>query len=269
MKLTTKSVNLLFFRGKNLPVIAITSLIVFFSSCVTQRNVEYLNFKKKGTKEFTEAKTDEYRLKAGDELYIQISSLDDAALNVFSSASAMQSLYMGSINPYGASLISHHINKEGYLQLPVLGKILVTDKTLTQVSGILEDSLEFILNEPVVSVKLVNRYISVLGEVRNPGHYAFSQDKLSVYDALGLAGDITDYGNRTRVILTRNENGKNFCVDLDLTEPDILASEYYYVQPNDMIYVKPLRKRVWGMREFPYAVIISTITTGILLYSVF
>jgi polysaccharide export outer membrane protein len=75
------------------------------------------------------------------------------------------------------------------------------------------------------------------------------------------------YSNRKDVILTRNENGKNILVSLDLTKPEILESEYYYIRPNDIIYVKPLEKRVWGTPEFPFALILSTLTFTLLLYS--
>ena len=164
--------------------------------------------------------------------------------------------------------MSYSIDKDGYLLLPVIGNIFVKDKTLSQVSVILRDSLNHVLNQPIVSVKLVNRYVSILGEVRNPGHYPYSQEKLSIYDAIGLAGDITDYGNRDKVILVRNENGENIRINLDLTRSEILASEFYYLRPNDIVYVKPLRNKFWGMRQFPFSILFSTITTGLLIYNI-
>jgi polysaccharide biosynthesis/export protein len=251
----------------NVYLVAIIALFSILSSCVTQRNVEYLQDKSRNIKAFDEAEFPDYKLKPNDELYIQINSLDEAAANVFSS-SVQQSLYVGSMQPYGASLISHSIDKDGFLLLPVIGKILVKDKTLSEVAIILKDSLNHILNQPIVSVKLVNRYVSILGEVNNPGHIPYAQEKLSIYDALGLAGDITDFGNRNDVILVRNENGENIRIDVDLTRSDILASGYYYLRPNDIVYVKPLRNKFWGMRQFPFSVLFSTITTGLLIYNI-
>jgi polysaccharide biosynthesis/export protein len=236
------------------------------SSCVTQRKVEYLKNKDSNIKAFEEAEFPDYRLKPNDELYIQISSFDEAAANVFS-ASGQQSLYTGSMQPYGASLLAYSVDKEGFLLLPIIGNIFVKDKTLSQVSFILRDSLTHILNRPAVTVKLVNRYVSVLGEVKNPGLFPYAQDKISIYEAVGLAGDITDYGNRNDVILIRNENGKNMRYSMDLTKSDILASEYYNLRPNDIVYVKPLRNKFWGMRQFPFAIVLETITTGLLIYN--
>ena len=142
---------------------------------------------------------------------------------------------MGTIQPYGASLLSYSVDKDGFLILPVNGKVMVRDKTLSDVRFILKDSLNHILNHPVVSVKLVNRYVSILGEVNNPGHFPYSKDKLSIYDAIGLASDINDYGNRNYVTLVRNMNGENSRINLDLTKSDILSSQYYYVRPNDIV----------------------------------
>lgn len=253
---------------RNVYSISIITLFFLMSSCVTQRKVEYLMDKNKNIRAFDEAEFPDYKLKPNDELYIQINSLDEAAANVFSN-STQQAIYSGVMSPYGASLMSYSIDKEGFLLLPVIGNILVKDKTLSEVSVILKDSLNHILNQPVVSVKLVNRYISVLGEVSNPGHFPYSQDKLSIYDAIGLAGDITDYGNRNEVILVRNENRKNIRINIDLTRADILSSGYYNLRPNDIVYVKPLRNKFWGMRQFPFTILFSTITTGLLIYNIF
>jgi polysaccharide export outer membrane protein len=117
-------------------------------------------------------------------------------------------------------------------------------------------------------VKLVNRYVSVLGEVKNPGHFSYSQDKFNIYDAIGLAGDITDYGNRTKVILVRNENGENLRINIDLTKSEILTSDYFFMRPNDIIYVVPLRKKFWGFNQFPFSLLLSAITTGLLIYTI-
>ena len=217
---------------------------------------------------FKEAEFSDYRLKPDDELYIQITSLDEAAANVFAN-NRQDSYTLDIYNLMGRHLLSYTVDKDGYLLLPVIGKIMVKDKTTTEVSSILKDSLSHILNQPVVSVKLVNRYVSILGEVKNPGHFAYSQDKLTIYDALGLAGDITDYGNRSKVILIRNINGENLRINMDITRSDILSSDYYNLRPNDIVYVKPLKKKFWGMRQFRFDILFSAITTGVLFYSIF
>lgn len=242
-------------------------MLCLMTSCVTQRQVEYIQDKDKNIKGFIETEFLDYILKPNDELYIQINSLDEGTINFFSNSTGGSSGTAVS-SPYVASLFSYTVDREGHILLPLIGSVKVTGKTLFEVSSILKDSLINVLNQPIVSVKLVNRYISVLGEVRNPGHFAYSQEKLTIFDAIGLAGDITDYGNRDEVILLRNENGKNFRINLNLASSDILASDFYNMRPNDIIYVKPLRNKFWGMRQFPFAVFFSTITTALLIWSI-
>jgi polysaccharide export outer membrane protein len=232
-------------------------------SCVTQRNLEYMNKDKKTADSISKPEYSEYHLQSNDALYIQISSLDDAASNVFAQSAGQQF----TLDPYSAYLSSYTIDQQGNIQLPVIGKIQASGKTLPQVSQMIKDSVENILSLPMVTVKLVNQYVSVLGEVNAPGHYIYSQDRFTIFNALGLAGDISPYGNRKQVILIRNENGETIQTKVDLTSKDIIASKYYYIQPNDLIYVKPLRKRVWGMEQFPFTLIFSTLTTGIVVYT--
>lgn len=240
----------------------------FFSACVSHRNVEYLQDRNKQIREFKEAILDDYVLKPNDELYIQISSLDEASANIFSSMNGQNQYGAASLQPYSASLTSYAVDKDGFVLIPLIGHIFVKDKTTVQVSSMIRDSLSGILNQPIVTVKLVNRFVSVLGEVRVPGHFTLSQEKVTIFDALALAGDITEYGDRHEVILTRNLDGRNLRISIDLTKSSIMSSEYYYVRPNDMIYVKPLRKKFWGLKEFPFSIILSTISTALLIYTV-
>lgn len=237
---------------------------ILLNSCVVQHDLEYMKAKKESPVASYEPEFSEYHLQPNDALYIQISSLDDIASNVFAQSAGQQP----NLDPYSAYMSSYTIDQNGYVQLPVIGKIHASGRTTLEVVDLIKDSVENILSLPVITVKLVNQYVSVLGAVRNPGHYVFSQEEFTIFNALGLAGDITIYGNRKEVMITRNENGKVFTMNFDLTSPEILSSKYYYIQPNDMIYVKSMNKRFWGMEQFPFVLILTTITTGLLIYSV-
>ena len=261
-----------FHTFKKIPIWLILISTLFFSSCVTHRNLEYLSDKDNKDEpiiSYIEAKIPDYKLKPNDELNINIKSLDDPTTNVFQQLGNQQGSNSGYNTPYSASLTSYTIDKSGFIQLPVIGNMHVEDRTIPEVISMLQDSLNNILSSPTVTIKLVNRYVSVLGEVARPGNFSYAQEKLNVFDALGLAGDITTYGNRNEVTLVRNENGKNMRIKIDLTSADLLASEYYYLRPNDLIYVKPLQKKFWGLAQFPWTVLLSTISTVILIYTVF
>lgn len=253
-----------FMLYRNIKTGVLVLSISLLTSCVTQRDVEYIQDSNKEIKSFDEPEFPEYRLKSNDELYIKINSLDEAAANIFSNATQQPM----SLDPYGTSMLSYSVDQEGFLLLPVIGNVFVKGKSLPEVSFILRDSLKNVLNQPIVTVKLVNRYVTILGEVNAPGHVTYSQEKLSIFDAIGLAGDITDYGNREKVILIRNENGDNIRANINLNRSEILASGLYYLRPNDIVYVKPLRNKFWGMRQFPWTVFFSTITTGLLIYEI-
>lgn len=238
------------------------ALIFMISSCVTQSNLEYIQDRVFSQESRQEPEFSEYRLQANDALYIQINSLDDQASNIFSMSGTQMTL-----EPYSAYMNSYTIDAEGNIALPVVGKLQVTGKTLNEVKEMIQNEVDNILSLPMITVRLVNRYVDILGEVTSPGHYVYSQDKLTIFNAIGLAGDISEYGNRKKVTLVRNEEGQNRITELDLTSMDILSSPYYFIQPNDLIYVSPLRKRIWGLREFPFTLIFSTITTGIVIYT--
>ena len=107
---------------------------------------------------FREADFPDYKLKPNDELYIQVSSLDEAAAGIF--ANTKENAYLvGTIQPYGASLLSYSVDKDGLLHLPVMGSIAAKDRTLSELGEVIKDSLTHVLNQPIVSVKLVNRYV--------------------------------------------------------------------------------------------------------------
>jgi len=252
----------------NLNFLYIFFFIVLSSSCLTQKDVEYIKNDQKINQEFKEALIDDYKLRINDELYIQISSLDDPSAGIFSTVGNQQFVNMGVIQPYGASMISYPIDKDGYILLPVLGKILVKDKTIEEVKEELTTNVSKILSQPMVSVKLVNRYVTILGEVNRPGQYNYYHDKVTIYEAIGLAGDISNWGNRKQVSIIRNENGKNIRIYINLNDSDILGSNDLYLRPNDIVYVMPLKKKFWGLQEFPYSVLFSALTAAILLYSV-
>ncbi len=247
----------------------VTSFIIagylLLTSCVGHKELEYIQDPNKSIKSFNESNFQDYKLKPNDELYIHITSLDEAS-NLFNSNPSGSMAYIG-MEPYSASLLSYTVNTDGYIQIPILRNLYVKDKTISDLTRILKDSLSRILNQPSITIKLVNRYVSVLGAVKSPGHYTVAQEKISIFDALSFAGDITDFGNRKEVILVREENGKNLRITLDLTQSSFLSSDYYYLRPNDIIYVSPLRKYYWGFNQFPFAIILSAITTGILVVS--
>lgn len=235
---------------KNVFLLLLVFLFVL-SSCVTQRKTEYLRGKRPFDQVYENNTFKEYILKPKDEIFIQISNQDGE----------------NALNPFDSVMLSYSIDKEGKIELPLVGKLLVKDKTIPQVKEMLGELLTGVFNQPIINIRLANRYITVIGEVTSAGHYTYTQEKLSIFDALSLAGDIAEFGNRKEVVLLRHADGKTIKKVLNLEKTEILTSEYYFVEPNDIIYVKPLNAKIWTRRASNITGILSVINFVLVLYN--
>jgi len=196
-------------------------------------------------------------IRPGDELYIRVTTADEQPTNF---------LLNNENYTLDVTLRSYTVSDEGYIRFPYLGKLYVQDKTIDGVAGEIEYALREYLLNPSVFVKFVNKKITVIGEVRNPGVYFFYDKTINILQAVAYAGDITTFGNRKEVLLIREEEGKIKKYELDLTDENLLESDFYVIKPEDIIYVEPLRSRRWGFESFPYALLLTVINTGLLIW---
>lgn len=137
--------------------------------------------------------------------------------------------------------LGYLVGLNGMITMPILGKIQVKDLTMIEIENLLTKKLidENHLTNPIVTVRLLNAKFTILGEVNKPGTYNFTEQNISLLQALGYAGDLTIYGKRENVLIIREENNNKAYVTLDLTSKKWFDSPYYYVKPNDIIYVNP------------------------------
>lgn len=201
---------------------------------------------------------DEYRLRPNDHLYIRV--ISDKPENVaFLNLIGSQTSMVGS--SYNMELITYLVDESGSISYPFLGKIQVAGQTLPEVESLLQGEVDKYLNGASVFVKLVTRTVTVLGEVRSPGTITMVKSRMSIFEILGLAGDISDYGNRKTVKLIRETPEGELVTQMDLTDPEIISSPFYYILPHDIIYVEHQTK-VYGAKNLPYAAPL-TITTSV------
>ena len=139
--------------------------------------------------------------------------------------------------------LTYIVNSRGDISFPQLGTLHVAGMTTEQLQADLMSRISKWVEDPTVSVRLLNYRVNVLGEVNRPGAILVNANRYTILDALADAGDMTPYGERQDVLLIREENGNQKRVLLDITSSDLLTSEYYYLQPNDYIYVKPNKVR--------------------------
>jgi polysaccharide biosynthesis/export protein len=141
-------------------------------------------------------------------------------------------------------LTGYFVDQEGFIDFPSVGRVYVHQKTLGEVKKILLEKLQLFLKDPVVNVRFLNLKISVLGEVTHPGTIRLTNKRLTVFEAIGLAGDMTAYSNRSNILLIREKNGKRTVTRINLQSSKIFVSPYYYLQQNDVLYVEPNKTKV-------------------------
>jgi polysaccharide export outer membrane protein len=189
-----------------------------------------------------------------DYLYIRLYSLDQTTSSIFNGE-----MQYGMMNE---SLQSYEVNGDGYISFPFIGNLLVKDLTIDEAQAKLETELNRYLTNISLRVRFVGNKITIIGEVNHPGNYTFYDEKITVFQALGLAGDIANYGNKTKVTLLREIDNTIAYHYLDLTDKKIVESEYYYLLPNDILIVDPIaaKYRTIQDRSIPY-LILSTLGT--------
>ncbi|SEM29448.1 polysaccharide export outer membrane protein [Chryseobacterium taichungense] len=220
---------------KYLLLISITLL-----SCKPKQNMVYMS-KDNMEEEVARAKFQGLHIQEGDVLLILVSALDEAAVKPFNlnTANKVGSEGTMGVNQY-VQPSEYLVNSEGYINFPVLGDVYTKGMTQIQLKQDLESRLKRYLTDPLVTITLKNFNVSILGEVKQPGQKESLSQKINVFQALGLAGDMTDFGDRTHVKLIRTtDEGSDEVVNLDLTRSDIVNSPYYYMKQNDILYVQP------------------------------
>lgn len=240
----------------NLLVVVFIAAIGFFASCVPLGRIAYLQSDYKLQEMIYEGPTIDNIIRPGDELYVRISGADEGPTSLNTDA---QNRYQD------PALMSYTVNEEGYLKLPYIGNILVANLSLEDAVEVIEEALKQFLFFPSVYVRFINTKVTVLGEVNRPGVFLFNYKSINIMQAIGYAGDMTDFANRKRVMLIREDGGTRSKHFLDLTTDDMLRSDLYLVKSDDIIYIEPLRRKKWDMNRVPYSLIFSAITTTIVL----
>jgi polysaccharide biosynthesis/export protein len=251
-----------------LPYLLLAVLLVL-SSCTPQKRMVYLQHKNQITDPLNYNRP-EYRIKMGDILYIRVLTLDEESATIFNNEGSQRVGAGGGSNNISMFIYGYSVDDNGEVTLPVMGKVKLEGKTMDEAISVIEELASEYLIGATVMVKHVNFSITVTGEVGSPGKFYVYDNQFSIMDALSMAGDLTDFGNRKVNIVrqTPDGTGATFAV-LDITDPRIITSEYYFLQPNDLVYVEPQWTKRIGFVQTPFSVMLSTITTLLLLINYF
>lgn len=239
--------------------IVIVGLLLFLASCVNQKKVTLIQEKtaKAYTTAFENSKSTTYRLNVGDQLYIKIYSVDPKTSKFF------QTDFPTLMNPTYMYLNSYTVDEFGFINFSFVDKMYVKDLTVVACKSLIQKTLNEYFKDATVQVKLVNFQVSVLGEVTSPGYFTLNQENVTIFQAIGLAGGIKDFAHVEKVKLVRQTSSGVEVKIIDLTDNKILSSDYYYLMPNDMIYIEARNSKPFVFETFPYSILLSGISFGL------
>jgi polysaccharide export outer membrane protein len=245
---------------------------VVFASCVPQKKMLYLKDAEMAaenlSKEYVNDRTVDYKLQPGDNLFIRfINTIDERSAASLAGETSARSNYMSS--DASIYLQSYTLDEEGCIELPLTGKIELKNLTVDQAKDKMQNELDKFVNQTTLIVKLSNFNLTVLGEVNRPGMYKVYQSQINLFEAMALAGNMTNFAKKSDVKIVRQTDNGSEIITIDMGQADVLSSPYYYLKPNDIVYVEPLKIKQWGFTTFPYSTVFSILTLGVTLYSIF
>lgn len=260
---------------KNSLIAAVAGLMMF-ASCGEPVELAYIKDAPRNV-EMTQNGQFSKGIQSNDLLYIYVESRAPEATVRFNQETNKIAVDGGMVmNPGASAVTGYLVNNDGDIIFPVLGKIHVLGKTHAQLASEIEHRLvsEGHILDAVVTVKLMNFKVSVLGDVAKPGVIQASGERLTIFEALSMVGDLTIYGQRTNVTVIREENGVRTIGELNLSSKDVFDSPYYYLHQNDVVYVEPNMKRKKTAERDPMTLsyisavvsIVSMLTTAFYYY---
>jgi polysaccharide export outer membrane protein len=246
-------------------MIYITLPVVFLLvGCIPQKQTVYLQGGKVAEAKDTSLQiTDKYFLMPNDYLYIRVSTMDPKISEFFNLSSSQ-----GGAMQSSAKFMYYPIDNDMNIDFPFAGKINLKGCNLPMAKEKIKLALQPYLKEANLIVRLSSTTYTILGEVRSPGVKSMERDQMTIFDAVAQAGDMTTFAKRKKVILVRKTAMGEASHELDLTRADIINSEYYYIYPNDLIYIRPMKARQWGIGEsFSFGIFTSLLATYIAVIS--
>jgi polysaccharide export outer membrane protein len=233
---------------------------LFFSACSSTKNVAYFQDLTDTSKIYTQVinGTYEVQIQPDDILEIIVNSINTDAAAPFNMGNSnpaptpgsqiIQGLTSGSVSSSNTGGTTtgrgYLVDKQGSIDFPVLGNIEVKGLTITQLKDLLKSKLDKYLQDAIINIRLLNYKVTVLGEVKQPSTYSIPSERITVVDAIGMAGDLTIYGKRENVLLIREEKGERKFIRLNLNSSNVFQSPYYYLKQNDIIYVEPNKSKI-------------------------
>lgn len=219
--------------------------VLIISSCAKREELVYFQGDQPSITKYEEFIP---KIQSSDMLAISVSAADMKATEPFNQQSIYQMNAGGQNNPYAKV---YTVDQDGYVNYPIIGKIKIGGLTRIEAENLLKDKLSKYIVNPGVNINYTNFKISVLGEVTKPGYFTVPNERVTILEALGMAGDLTINGVRNNIMVIREQNGEKKTYSVDITSRDILNSPVYYLAQNDVVYVEPNKARMSGSKVGP------------------
>lgn len=245
--------------------LALFLLIILQSSCISIDDLTSFQDAQVSTKNivnYGRFPTSDYIIRPYDLLSINLNSYkqgQDASDFVNGSGSGG----VVRVDPASLYVTSYTVNDAGMIRLPLLGDLKVSGLTASQIKDLVDEELKGYLKYSSSTVKLASFRVTMLGEVAQPGVQYIYNTKTNLLQGIGLAGDFTDIADRKRVKIFREHGRETEAIYLDLTKSDFLTSDYYFLQPDDVIYVEPLKIKAWNQNSRTAGIFLSATSVGI------
>lgn len=247
--------------------ISLLLLVVCSTSCVTPRRTHYLQEPDNNIAAYPEVYTPaDYQIQVSDELNIRVITLDSESRKIFNTSNNNNNQTQGGTR----GLTTYTVYDDGTIDFPYIGAIEVVGKTTREIKYSLEERLVDYVKDCSVEVRLANSFFNVLTE-SGASRYQITKEKMTIFEALAVAGDLGNYSDRKRVkILRQGMDGETVVKEFDLRSKDVLGSEFYYIQPNDIIYVKAFNGQFFRSGSFLTALGLTTTTIsfGLLIWQI-
>lgn len=267
MYLKTESLYKKVAYKKHYTFFIILAIAIFATSCVTSKHVNYMQKPSASIPDYPDTiKFEDYKLQKGDYLNIRVYSLNDADISLYNCGRYNISRQAG--DAAGSRLCLYMIDEDGKIEYPYLGEIEAEGKTTRQLKFELEDLFkQDVAKHLSVDVYLANRSFSIIGEGKS-SRINLPHEKITIFQALAMAGDLTTYADRKKVKLVRNTPEGTIVKEFDLRTEKIIDSEYYYIQPNDVIYIQYSFAKHVGITHISNAISVTLSTTsfGLMIY---
>jgi len=245
-------------------------LAMFFASCVPYKKMLYLKDAQMVTENqsanYINERNVDYKLQPGDNLYIRfINTIDERSAAALAGDNTSRTYSTSS--DASIYLHSYTLDENGCIELPLTGKIELKNLTVDGAKEKMQMEINKFVNQTTLIVKLSNFNLTVLGEVAKPGMYKVYQSQINLFEAVSMAGNMTNFAKKNEVkIIRQTDTGSEIHI-VDMGQADILSSPYYYLKPNDIVYVEPLKIKQWGFTTFPYSTVLSIVTLAITLFN--